>query len=125
MNSLKWKNILQMSLILWITTWRGDGDHHFVSLKKLYGGEKMKSFINQTLFALLVIVLFLTFFYVAKANDGDIEEVNEVLPVEEVLTLSGVVNSNFQIISDYGAVYNISQDGIGIDLFDYEGRRLE
>ena len=85
----------------------------------------MKSFINQALFALLVIVLFLTFFYVAKADDGDVEGVNEGVPVEEVLTVSGVVNSNFQIISDYDGVYNISQDGIGLDLFDYEGRRLE
>jgi len=74
---------------------------------------------------LLVIVFFLTLFYVAQANDGDVEEVNEVVPVEEVLTVSLEVNSNFQIISDYGAVYNISQDGIGIDIFDYEGIRLE
>ena len=92
--------------------------------KKLIKGEQMKSDMKQILSVLLAIVLILALSLTACANDEDSGEGNSDVPDGVLKTITGKVNDNFQIISDEG-IFDIDFDGVGIELTEKVGRRVE
>ena len=84
----------------------------------------MESYKKQTLSVLLAIVLILALSLTACANDEDAGEGNADDSDGVLMTITGKVNDDFQILSDEG-VFEIDIEGEGGELIEKVGKRVE
>ena len=84
----------------------------------------MKSEMKQILSVLLAIVLILALSLTACANDEDAVEGNADDSDGVLMTITGKVNDDFQILSDEG-VFEIDIEGEGSELIEKVGKRVE
>jgi hypothetical protein len=92
--------------------------------KKLINDEQMESYKKQTLSVLLAIVLILALSLTACAYDEDAGEGNADDSDGVLMTITGKVNDDFQILSDEG-VFEIDIEGEGSELIEKVGQRVE